>query len=169
MAKWGSIRNKLENEYLAHSLRGHIQYVAVSYSKSHDHEGRFAVRYDGKEIFKSDGFKWRWEYFENYYSNLEKNKDMSHNELWKTSYNETIKDGAFDQHCFYKAFEEFDNQSIEKSLNSENAIVRMLSLLDRRTGKRRLVSMKDRMENEPDWIKLFYRLRINAEKIQICG
>lgn len=169
MAKWSNIRNKLENEYLANSLRGHIQYVAVSYSKCPDHEGRFAVRYDGKEIFKSDGFKWHWEYFENYYNNLEKNKDMSYNELWKTAYTETIKDGSFDQHCFYKAFEEFDNQSIEKSLNSENAIVRMLSLLDRRTGKRRLVSMKDRMENEPDWIKLFYRLRINAEKIQICG
>ena len=44
------MRSKLENEYLAASLRGHIQYYATSYSKSPDHEGRAAIRFDGKEI-----------------------------------------------------------------------------------------------------------------------
>lgn len=50
MATWSGIRNKLENEYLAHSLRGHIQYFATSYSKCPDHEGRAAIRLDGREI-----------------------------------------------------------------------------------------------------------------------
>ena len=35
-------RSKLEKEYLAESLRGHIQYFATSYSKCPDHEGRAA-------------------------------------------------------------------------------------------------------------------------------
>lgn len=52
MAAWSGIRNKLENDYLAESLRGHIQYYATSYSRSPDHEGRAAIRYDGKEIIK---------------------------------------------------------------------------------------------------------------------
>lgn len=34
MAAWSGIRNKLENDYLAESLRGHIQYYATSYSRS---------------------------------------------------------------------------------------------------------------------------------------
>lgn len=44
MATWSEIRNKLEKNYLAESLRGHIQYYAISYSKSPDHEGRAAIR-----------------------------------------------------------------------------------------------------------------------------
>lgn len=52
MASWSGIRKKLEIEYLAESLQGHIQYFATTYSKSPDHEGRAAIRYDGKEIIK---------------------------------------------------------------------------------------------------------------------
>ena len=43
----------------------------------------------------------------------------------------------------------------------------MLAILDRRVGKRRLISMKDKIENEPDWIKNFYRLRMNAENLSL--
>ena len=50
MATWSGIRKKLETEYLAQNLQGHIQYYATSYSRSPDHEGRAAIRYDGKEI-----------------------------------------------------------------------------------------------------------------------
>ena len=52
--------------------------------------------------------------------------------------------------CFYNAFAEFDNQDIESSLKSENLIVRILAVLDRRVGKRRLVSMKETIAEEPD-------------------
>ena len=45
MATWSGIRKKLETEYLAQSLQGHIQYYATSYSRSHDHEGRAAVKF----------------------------------------------------------------------------------------------------------------------------
>lgn len=34
-----NMRNKLENNYLAKSLQGRIQYYATSYSKSDDQEG----------------------------------------------------------------------------------------------------------------------------------
>ena len=76
-----------------------------------------------------------------------------------------IKLGVFDQTCFYKAFKEFDNQSIEKSLCSENLLVRIFAVLDRRVGKRKLISMKETIENEPDSIKEFFAIRINAEGI----
>ena len=76
-----------------------------------------------------------------------------------------IKLGVFDQTCFYKAFKEFDNQSIEKSLYSENMLVRIFAVLDRRVGKRKLISMKESIENEPDSIKEFFAIRMNAEGI----
>lgn len=43
MATWSGIRKKLEGDYLAESLRGHIQYFATSYSYCSDHEGRAAI------------------------------------------------------------------------------------------------------------------------------
>lgn len=36
-----------------------------------------------------------------------------------------LKLGVFDQRYFYNAFAEFDNQSIEESLNSDDLIVRI--------------------------------------------
>ena len=54
MSTWSGIRNKLENDYLCPALRGHIQYFSTSYSKSHDHEGRAAIRLDGVEVLRSN-------------------------------------------------------------------------------------------------------------------
>ena len=113
MATWSGIRKKLETEYLAQSLQGHIQYYATTYSRSHDHEGRAAIRYD--------------------------------------------------QRCFYNAFAEFDNQDIETSLKSENLIVKIFAVLDRRVGKRRLKIMKETIMEEPDTFREFYAIRVKAE------
>ena len=50
MPMWSGMRHKLEKEYLAESLRGHIQYYCTSYSKSPDAHGRASIRLDGKEL-----------------------------------------------------------------------------------------------------------------------
>ena len=162
MSTWSGIRKKLESEYLAESLKGDISYFATSYSRSPDHEGRAAIRYDGKEIIKGC-----------YYHNWTKAESFPKDEKYERRMSEefayiddtAIKLGVFDQTCFYKAFKEFDNQSIEKSLYSENMLVRIFAVLDRRVGKRKLISMKESIENEPDSIKEFFAIRMNAEGI----
>lgn len=53
MATWSGIRNKLEKEYLAESLRGRVTYFAASYNYAHDHVGRAAILVDGIEVLKS--------------------------------------------------------------------------------------------------------------------
>ena len=128
MSTWSGIRHKLETEYLAPSLRGHIQYFATSYSKSPDHEGRAAIRYNGKEII-----------------------------------NTALELGVFDQRCFYQAFDEFDNQNIDKSLSSDNLIIRIFAILDRRVGKRKLISMRNFMEEQPPVFQEFYAIRVYHE------
>ncbi len=124
MATWSGMRKKLEREYLAESLRGHIQYYATSYRKSHDHEGRAAIRYDGKEIIKGC-----------YWNNWMKARLFPRDEKWErrmaveNAYMDDValKLGVFDQRCFYQAFEEFEHQSIEESLVSDNLIIRILA------------------------------------------
>ena len=160
MATWSVIRKKLETEYLAQGLRGHIQYYATSYSKSPDHEGRAAIRYDGEEIIKGC-----------YWNNWMKASLFPKDEKWKKrmttemAYMDDValKLGVFDQRCFYEAFEEFDNQSIDDSLTSDNLIVRIFAILDRRVGKRRLLLLQETIEDEPETFQVFYSIRMKAE------
>ena len=74
-----------------------------------------------------------------------------------------LKLGVFDEYCFYKAFNEFDNQSIEESLKSDDLIVRIFAVLDRRIGKRRLKLMKATIADEPETFREFYAIRAKAE------
>ena len=55
---WSAMRRILERENICDSLKGRIQYFATRYSKSHDQEGRVAIRLDGKEVFKSCFYDW---------------------------------------------------------------------------------------------------------------
>lgn len=107
MATWSGIRKKLETEYLAQSLQGHIQYYATSYSRSHDHEGWAAIRYDGKEIIK--GCYWNnWAKADMFPQDEKYEKRMKVENAYMDD--TAIKLGVFDQRCFYNAFAEFDNQ-----------------------------------------------------------
>ncbi|MDE6031031.1 MAG: hypothetical protein K2G32_05355 [Oscillospiraceae bacterium] len=162
---WSKIRDKLENEYLAESLRGHIQYFATSYSKCPDHEGRAAVRLDGEEILKSNYFDMMQALYDAKRRIRSENPEISYREAWLKSGLAALNDGYFDQRDFYAAFAEFDNQSIECSLDSENALVRMFAVLDRRVGKRRLERLADRIASEPEWLRAFYLIRLRAENI----
>lgn len=160
MATWSGIRNKLDKDYLAESLRGHIQYYATSYSKSPDHEGRAAIRYDGKEIIRGC-----------YWNNWTKAHLFPRDDTYEKRMREemaymddtALKLGIFDQRSFYIAFDEFDNQSIENSMKSDNLLVRIFAVLDRRVGKRKLEKMQENILDEPDTFKEFYAIRLNAE------
>lgn len=164
MATWSGIRKKLESEYLAKSLQGHIQYYATTYSRSHDHEGRAAIRYDGKEIIK--GCYWyNWTKADQFPKDEKYERRMREENAFMDDI--ALKLGVFDQRSFYAAFQEFDQQSIEKSLKSENLIVWIFAVLDRRVGKRRLLMMKDTIEQEPNTFKEFYAIRARAEGIKL--
>ena len=56
-----------------------------------------------------------------------------------------------------------DNQDIETSLKSENLIVKIFAVLDRRVGKRRLKIMKETIMDESDTFQEFYAIRVKAE------
>ena len=160
MATWSGIRKKLETEHLAQSLQGHIQYYVTSYSKSPDHEGRAAIRYDGKEIIK--GCYWNnWSKAGMFPQDEKYEKRIKVENAYMDDV--AIKLGIFDQRCFYNAFAEFDNQDIETSLKSENLIVKIFAVLDRRVGKRRLKIMKETIMDEPDTFQEFYAIRVKAE------
>ena len=163
--KWSGIRNRLEKEFLAKKLRGRITYFCTTYSKCPDHEGRAAVRFDGREILKSGWFDYEWRVGQ--LADELCGFDGSYHECYETADNAVLRDGYFDQRCFYAAFDEFSTQSIEDSVKSENALVRMFAILDRRVGKRRLVKLAEKMSGEPEWLRRFYLIRLQNENMEV--
>lgn len=163
MATWSGIRAKLENDYLAPVLRGRIQYFATTYKKCHDREGRAAICLDGEEILKSGYYQKMFAQSRELGKLQKEQPELTCSESWCMSFDEALNAGEFDQRNFYAAFQEFDNQSIEESLISDDPIVRLFAVLDRRVGKRRLLSLKKEMGQELEWLRPFCILRLEAE------
>ena len=166
MSTWSGTRKKLEEDYLCPALRGRVRYFATTYSKCPDHEGRAAILVDGVEVLKSSYYEFAPAYWK-LQSELRQLEEADWREAAPKAGQTVLEDGLFDQRDFYAAFQELDNQSIEASLASENPIVRIFALLDRRLGKRRLVALKETMEQELDWVRPFYFLRMEAEGVTL--
>ena len=84
----------------------------------------------------------------------------------KRDYYRTPVEGTYSQVDYREILRKYFNTSIEESLNIENTLVKILVVLDRRIGKRTLISMKESIENEEDIVKYFYKLRCEAEGVE---
>ncbi|MGE7588229.1 SF0329 family protein [Peribacillus sp. NPDC101480] len=62
--------------------------------------------------------------------------------------------------------EEYFNLPIEISLKSDDMIIKILSLIDRRVGMRKLQGLEKSILNEKEIIQYFYNLRCEAEGIR---
>ena len=60
----------------------------------------------------------------------------------------------------------FSQTVLRNLLNSDNMLVRMLAILDRRIGKRTLEKIKQNTEELPEWLQFFYKLRFDNEDLQ---
>ena len=59
---------------------------------------------------------------------------------------------------FCEALNIYRNQDIQGSILSDNPIVRMFAVIDRRIGKRTLQKCKEVLMEQPDWLRQFYEL-----------
>ncbi len=151
------MRKQLEKENICECLKGRIKYFLTLYHESHDGwEGRISVILDDKEIFKSNTAEW----------------DYTTGEMWKNGNRdyekitiESHKEGAVGVSSFYQAFYYYQNHSISESLSSENALVRLFAVLDKRAGKRTLKKLEAELLSQPQWLQVFYRLRLETEGI----
>lgn len=163
---WSAIRRVLEQENICESLKGRIQYFATRYKKSHDQEGRVAIRIDGEEVFKSCFYDWnnkRVQSRENI--TVPDRETINFTQYWNLVHNETKNFAGFDQHYFYEAFYIYHNSSIDDSLASPDPVVRLFAILDKRIGRRRLQKILSEIEQQPEWLQVFYRLRLETDGI----
>jgi len=92
--------------------------------------------------------------------------DKSYAELHKEVEKEYGAQGLYSPDDFGFALDEFLSNNISESLESEDWIVRMLAIMDRRVGKRTLKKIKPSVVDLPEWLQYFYHLRMQSERIK---
>lgn len=176
---WNTIRKELEQNYLCEKLQGRVQYFLTHYHNAHDEHGRFCVRVDGEEIVFANPYNEGWQF--HYANQLQKERNIPRRE-WTGKGKEFLHDEenrAIEEEAFVMAAQEgkltmyditnaiqfYLDQDIKKSVSSENPVIRMFAVLDRRVGKRTLVKMQEELEKQPEWLQKIYCLRFEVEKM----
>ncbi len=149
MHDWSGMRKKLEQDYLAEPLRGHIRYFVTTYKHSHDQEGRVAILLDDREIFGGN----YWDAWPDEILYPDEDPFVMMMQCYE----------GLNQRDFYEAFHLFDTQPVQQSLCSENRIVRLFAVLDRRVGRRTLMKLRDSLSTQTPAFRKLYEIRMQAE------
>jgi len=167
LGSWSSMRTYLENEMLAPVLHGRVRYNCTRYVGM-DNCHIFEVFIDGR---KAKQFS--WETVNSYFidSGLKKeSQPVGVREYWEEFWPllESIPMSERSEYTddeFCEALERYRNQPIRNSIHSENPLVRMFAILDRRIGKRTLIRLKEAEKAQPEFLRQFFRLRLEAEHL----
>lgn len=167
LGSWSGMRKYLEQEMLAPALHGRVRYGCTTYVGM-DGCRIFEVCIDGRQVKR-----FSWETVNTYFieNGFTKNKNpVGMSEYWMEFWPLVDKIPA-DQRTEYLdeefclALEQYRNQDIGSSIFSVNPLVRMFAVLDRRVGKRTLEKLALCVDEQPAWLREFYLLRLEAEKI----
>lgn len=167
LKSWSGMRKYLEKEMLAESLQGRVRYNCTSYVGMHG-ENIFEVFIDGTPV-KQFSLETVNSYFRNsdkFANGSEDKSPVSVSEYWQdfwNTLNETpmnMRDEYTDDE-FCDALNVYRNQNISDSINSQNPIIRMFAVLDRRVGKRTLENLDETLYTNPQWLYEFYKLRLD--------
>lgn len=169
--KWSKIKKKLES-FICDSLKGRVQFTVLNYRKAHDQTGRAFITVDKKEVLNmctlsANNALYRKEQEILSQQNIDYDVyNGQHNQAIQTQAHEAIMaEGIFAQYDFFDAVETYLNLPIEQALTSDNVLIKILSIIDRRVGKRTLEKMKESMNQEKGIVQYFYRLRCEVEGI----
>lgn len=158
--------------FLCESLHSRVDFHVINYRKAHDQLGRAVITVDNAEILSMCTITAeREEYFNerdiriqsndfNHYDDVSKNRALQ-----EQAHEQRKREGIYAQYDFFSALDEYFNSSIEDSLMSNDILIKILYILDRRIGKRRLRKMKESISEEHKLVQYFYRLRCDAENI----
>lgn len=155
---WSGLQKQL-TDCLCESLQGRITYFLTRYHSVHNAYGRASIRYDGKEFVRFSCVEM-----------LQQDDDL--NEWWQKTGNwdhnapelndQWNQNATYSDTDFLNAANEFLRLPIQDALNSDNYLIRIFAILDKRVGRRTLERLKINREPEehPQWVRQFYELRI---------
>lgn len=170
--KWSKAKKNLKS-MTCESLAGRVDFQVINYRKAHDGLGRAVITVDGRELLSmctitAEREEYEKEWALRHSQGFYEFDDVGENIRIQDIAHQLLKqEGIYGQYDFFDALESYFNAPISESLASKNHIIQILSLIDRRVGKRTLVKMEKRIANEPEWVQRIYKLRCEAEGIRL--
>ena len=165
LGSWSGMRRYLEREMLAESLAGRVRYGCTHYTGM-DNDRVFTVAVDGRTVKR-----FSLETVNDFFLKRGR-KSVSHpadnRDYWADFWRLLEETPAaarpeFTDREFAEALAEYRRQDVQTSLAGANPLVRMFAILDRRAGRRTLEREREGLDGQPEWLRPFYRLRLEAE------
>ena len=162
LGSWSGMRKYLEEEMIAENIRGRVRYGCTRYVGM-DGCHIFEVCIDDKQIKR-----FSWETVNSYFIEQGYSENVSPvgvREYWDGFW-DTMKKYPMSMRTEYtddefcNALEKYRNNNIQNSIISDDPIVRMFAVLDRRIGKRTIEKLN--VSKQPEWLQIFYELRKNS-------
>ena len=192
MATWSKLKQQMES-FLAESLQGRVEYTSSSYRYTKDKPGQCYLKVDKKEVFQminiieeivwykteqecKKGHKLNYQVSETEIQSLHEQKPMIPFErlplmIKEQKMNECAKkiieaQSKLLKSDFFAKATEFLGTSIDASINSEDILLNVFALIDRRIGKSKLRKIKSDIELKHSVVQYFYNLRCEVEGIK---
>ncbi|MED4019014.1 hypothetical protein [Sutcliffiella cohnii] len=168
--KWSKAK-KLLMSFICDSLRSRVDFKVINYRKAHDQLGRAVITVDKVEVLNMCTITAeREEYYRERDIRIQLN-DFTYDsvsnvrEIQDRAHEQLRLEGIYGQYDFFTALETYFNSPIEDSLKSNDILLKILCLLDRRVGKRTLRKMKESIKEENTLVQYFYKLRCDSQNI----
>ncbi len=153
--KWSKLKKSAEG-LLADSLKGRVKYHLTRYGPGVSYiMARGWITFDKKQIVNCSTVESIQEHYKltgQYFSDDKEALEQLHEQ------------GVFTRDDFVEALEEYLELKMEDALNSATALIRAITMFDRRLGKRRLGAMSF-ADNECPLVRDFYTIRWQAEAL----
>ena len=154
---WKGMKKYLEQDMLCDSLKGQVVYHCTHHPRFSGLGTLFSVSLCGKVIKKfCAAYAW---------SQLNK-KGVSLSYIDDVDNDIPVSErDEYTQYDFSEALDAYRHIPIKQAITNNNPIVRMFAIVDRRIGKRTLMSLRDQVDKQPDWLKPLYLARLESEGI----
>jgi len=183
---WSKMKQQLES-FLCPELVGRVEYRATSYRYLPDKAGQCYITVDKKEVFNmtdvTNALRW-YQTEQEIKNDLHVQISVSADEIdivrkdtggrvpedrltviarnsKVSAYAKEMLEAqvALSKSDFYSTANTFLSISIEDSLGSKDILLNVFAMVDRRMGKKRLLSMESKMKQKHPVVQYFYELR----------
>lgn len=183
---WNKLKKQLEG-FLAPSLLDRVTYLPSGYRYVKDRKNMNCITVDNDEVFnvKKEYVQW-FEHEQDVKSNFNMIISISNDDLIRTrkqvgnqvpderlsiiaeknlkaEYTKKIIDAQVElfKTDFHKCVSRYTSMAIEDCLYSDQILLNVLAIMDKRVGKKRLQKMRDDIRLKHPIVQYFYQLRIS--------
>lgn len=169
MPRWSKLKKRII-DLICDELKDRIGIYATVYRGTHDQRGKVWIELDKKIIFEANTLEWEIEYFglSNEIRQINQCTDYTNEKQadgYYQAYNEAefilAKEHKMDEFQFYKTLNIYLETPYAESMESNDDLIRILCLIDKRLGKRRLSNMVIK-QDDCDAVKILYSERCKS-------